>query len=400
MARVKRASHSRANEGWDETIVKAPDYHKKKSSKHRSHRRKRKARIIIGVIVGILAVVGIAFGAVALYINSLNSTMSLEDATGEIEKNLVVAKENEPFYVLVMGLDMREGAAADAVLAGHPEYDPMELDHGSGEFVKSDTMMLVRVDTLNSKVSLLTIPRDYPYEFEDGKIRKLNNAYYLGGAPGVINAISDLTGLDISHYVEVKGTGLIDLINGLGGITVDVPKTFDYRNIAGEQVHLEQGLQNINGDQALALAGMRTLYSGTNRDVKRQTAGRQVVQGIIEAIMSRPAVEIPGTVADAAKCVKTDLSVTDIVDLANKMGRQVTVYAGTGPNDGDIDPYVIFDKVEDGNPWLCYVNDDGWARVMNAFQMGEDISDMDYSKDVVHYAGQPESTWSKGLVKP
>lgn len=398
MSAQRRTRHRKTtNEGWDNTIVKAPD--SQRSGRHKRHRRKRWAKVVIGIVVALLVVIGAAVAAIAWYMNSLNSSMSLGEATDEIKANLAVAKENQPFYILVMGLDMREGEAADRVLASHADYDAAE-GHGSGEFVKSDTIMLVRIDTLNSKVTLLTVPRDYPYTFEDGKIRKLNSSYVFGGAPGVINAVSDLTGLEISHYVEVRGSELVELVDGLGGITVNVPMTFDYNNIAGERVHLDEGLQHVNGDQALALAGMRVLYSGTNRDVKRQTAGRQVVEGIMDAVLSQPAVSIPGTVADAASCVKTDLSASDILDLARKMGGHATVYTGTGPNDGDIDPYVEGESEGDGNLWLCYVNTAGWERVIQSFTSGEDIDEVSYKKDVVHYAGQPKDTWSKGLVEP
>lgn len=359
-------------------------------------RKRRWPKVLAGIGIALVVLIVAAVAAVMLYVNSLNSSMSLGEATEEIKGALAKAEENKPFYVLVMGVDMREGLSAENLRL----YYGDDAEHGSDGSVKSDTIMLVRVDTLNSKVSLLTIPRDTPYEFEDGVIRGINNAYVLGGATKVISTVEDITGLEISHYAELGGSDLVTLIDGLGGIDVDVPITFDYTNITGESVHLDAGVQHVDGEQALALAGMRVLYEGTNRDVKRQTAGRQVVEAMINTILSQPATAIPGTIADAAACVKTDLSVSDLVDLANKVGGHPTVYTGTAPNDGSQNPYMEFDPPQDTHPWATYVDDEGWERIMTAFTNGEDIGQVSYKGDLVHYAGQPEDTWSRGLVKP
>ena len=94
------------------------------------------------------------------------------------------------------------------------------------------------------------------------------------------------------------------------------------------------------------------------------------------------------------------MSVGDIVDLVNKVGGSVTVYMGTAPNAGGRNPYAPYDPPKEGYQWLDYVDDEGWKRVMEMFTNGEDISQVSYKGDLVHYAGQPEDTWDRGLVAP
>ena len=391
---------------WDDSIAKAPNSHKSRHKHkhghhgHHGHRRKMGTgkKVLIGVVIAVVAILAAAGIAVALYVNSINSAMSLGKDADEIKGALTATHHAEPFYMLLMGVDAREGAAADSILANDPEAD-VEAGVGSDGAARSDTIMLVRVDVGAGTVSILTVPRDTPYVYGDGVIRGVNYAYADGGGAEVIKAVSDISGLDISHYVEIDANGMVDLVNGLGGIDEDVPMTFDYTNMIGDPVHLDAGWQHLDGDQALALSGMRTLYSD-KQDQRHQTAARQVVEGIIGAVVSQPAPQIPGTVADAAACVATDMSVGDIADMAQKFGSGVTVYTGSGPTAGAKDPYAPYDPPKEGVQWLNFVDDEGWARVMKAFTNGEDISQVSYKGDKVHYAGQPEETWDRGLVTP
>ena len=381
-------------------VTSSSSSHRKHHHRHHHHRKRKARKVLIGVLVAILVIVGVGVGGSLFYLNSLNNSLSLGDDLEDVKAALGDAEPADaPFYVLVMGIDMREGASADSIVANNPDLDPEE-GHGSDGGVKSDTMMVIRVDTNTSTISILTIPRDTPYEkYDDGKIRGVNYAYTEGGAPGVIKAVSDITGLNLTHYAEISGSGLVELIDGLGGINVNVPMAFDYTNIAGNVVHLDEGMQHLDGDQALALAGMRILYDSPT-DIIRQTNGRGVVVSIMQSVLSLPPAQIPGAISNAAACVKTDLSVSELADLASKLGKNVTVYTGAGPYGGSWNPYVEYDPPKEGNQWLQYVDEEGWKRVIEAFTAGEDISKVSYEGDKVHYAGQPKDTWSKGLVKP
>ena len=344
-----------------------------------------------GVLVVIAVLAGVAVGAGFMYASSLDSAMSLGGDEQAVRDVLGPEQEDAgAFYALAVGSDMRT-AGEDGLY-----YDPTSGANGTGY---SDVIMLVRVDPDAKVVTLLTIPRDTPITGAAGKPAKLNSAYHDGGPAQLISAVEDLTGVQISHYAEISGLGLEQLIDGLGGIDADVEQSFSFTTIASDEVYLEEGRQHLDGAQALALANMRTQYD-SDQDVHRQSGARQVVAGILEAVRDRSVVEIPGVVQQAAGCLRTDMDTGDLVNLALALGGSFTVYTGSGPNQGSMDPYTSPTHFIDDSLWLCYVDDEGWQRVIAAVDAGEDPSDISYDGDLVHYAGQPEETWLQGLVTP
>ena len=388
----ERSRRDPSQGGWDTTIIKAPDSHS--SSKHgkkRHHRRRKKwPKVVAGVLIALLVVVGIGAGAAFAYMKALDKAMSLGDNHEAISAALTDTPASKPFYVLVMGSDLRE--VTDKSVKDGTNYS---ATHGT----RSDVIMLMRVDATNSKLTMMTIPRDTPYVYSDGAIAKLNHTYETDGATGLITAVEGLTGVKISHYVEVHGSDVENVVDGLGGITVDVPQAISGTTITGVPVSIDSGLQRLSGSEALLLANSRMQYDSL-QDMNRQKGARLVVAGIIEAIRSKPLYEIPGAVADAASCVKTDMETTELVNIVRMMRDNLTLYSGTAPYDGDLDLWAVSSHAEEDAPWLCYVNEAGWKRVLGSLGSGEDIADMSYDKDAVHYAGQPESTWSQGLVEP
>lgn len=322
--------------------------------------------------------------------SSLNKAMSLGDDHETISAALTDTPASKPFYVLVMGSDLRE-ITANSVKDG--------TGYSQAHGTRSDVIMLLRVDATKSRLTMLTIPRDTPYIYADGTIAKLNHTYETDGATGLINAVQQLTGLKISHYVEVHGSDVENVVDGLDGITVNVPQAISGTTITGVPVSIDAGLQRLSGSEALLLANQRMQYDSF-QDMNRQKGARLVVMGIIDAIRSKPLLEIPGAVADAAECVKTDMETAELVNLVRMMQDELEVFSGTAPYDGDLDLWAVSSRSADDAPWLCYVNEAGWKRVLTALDAGEDVAGIDYTKDAVHYAGQPESTWSQGPVEP
>ena len=387
----ERSRRDPSQGGWDTTIIKAPDSHTSKHGKRRHHRRRKKwPKVVAGVLIALLVIMGIGASAAFMYKKTIDEAMSLGDNHEAISAALTDTPASKPFYVLVMGSDLRE--VTDKSVKDGTNYSAA---HGT----RSDVIMLMRVDATNSKLTMMTIPRDTPYEYADGTIAKLNHTYETDGATGLIAAVEELTGFKISHYVEVHGSDVENVVDGLGGITVDVPQAISGTTITGTPVSIDAGLQRLSGSEALLLANQRMQYESF-QDANRQKGARLVVAGIIDAIRSKPLLEIPGAVADAASCVKTDMETTELVNLVRMMQDNLTLYSGTAPYDGDLDLWAVSSHDEDDAPWLCYVNETGWKRVLATLDSGDDIAGLSYDNDAVHYAGQPENTWSQGLVEP
>ncbi len=310
----------------------------------------------------VLALAGVGAGYALWYSAALDGALSMGgDQDASVESALVPAKAGEPFYMLVLGSDSREGSGTSNKAAE------------SGDNQRSDVIILLRVDAASKQVTMVSVPRDTPLRLEDGSLVKINEAYNIGGAEHSIRAVSELTGVPISHYAEVHFSELQQIVDALGGVTVDVDVELSYQDaLTGETVTVEPGTQTLTGQQAQIFARARHEYQ-TDQDAHRQNNVRSLAAAIVEAVLAKPVTELPGTVLDLAGYVGTDLRTADIVSLAlgfaGGSGGMI-MYSCTGPSDGAINE-------EAGGLWMCYEDPEGWARLMAAVDAGEDPGNID-----------------------
>lgn len=279
-----------------------------------------------------------AGAAAALYINSINSALSFDDAQEEQELREALApveKPEDPFYVMLLGSDARGNEAS-----------------------RSDVNILLRVDPSKGQLTMVSIPRDTKVEIEGHGTQKINAAYAFGGASLAVETMSSFAGVPISHYAEIHFTELVQLIDTLGGVEVDVPVAVNDSKVGDP---IDTGLQTLNGEQALAFARSRAYADG---DFTRASNQRILLQAVIDKVLAMPATELPGTIQSLAQCVTTDYNVSDVVSLAQKFKNagSMTVYSGMVPSSTamiDGISYVITD-------------DAGWAEMMKVVDAGED----------------------------
>lgn len=336
-------------------------------AKSRRHRKSSMPKRIALTMLAVLAALLVATGAYALWFSSqLNAQLASGESDG-VESVLVPAESGKPFYMLVLGSDSREGSGT----SGRADE--------SGDNQRSDVMILLRVDLANRQVTMVSVPRDTPYRTSDGRLVKINEAYNIGGVAESIKAVSQLTGVDISHYAEVHFSELENIVDALGGVDVNVDIKLSYKDaLTGEKLTLQPGYQTLNGQQAQLFARARHEY-GTDQDKHRQENVRQLAMAIVDKALSKPLPELPGTVLDLAGFVGTDLRTSDIVSLAMQFAGskgKITFYSATGPSKGDI-------NAESGALWLCYENPEGWKALMEAVDAGEDPSGLDVESTAI-----------------
>jgi LCP family protein required for cell wall assembly len=319
------------------------------------------------VVVLLFAGGGTAF---AMYMNSINETLK-GDKTEEEQQAIAdtlapVHNYTEPFYMLLIGSDAREGSEEEGQ--------------------RSDTNILVRVDPTNCVVTMLSIPRDTKITIDGYGTNKFNAAYQYGGAASTIKEANQLCGVEISHYAEINFESMIKLVDVIGGVEVDVPELVDDPD-AGPVV-VQPGLQTLNGEAALTFARSRAYADG---DFTRTSNQRLLIEALVTKVLSMPLTDLPGVIQEAAKCVTTDLSVNQIIDLASQFKDigQLTVYSGMVPSSTTMISgisYVIADTVK-------------LAEVMAAIDLGQDPSlvwnsEMGYSSSSA--TEESTSTYSGG----
>lgn len=210
----------------------------------------------------------------------------------------------------------------------------------SGSYL-TDSIIIVHVNTLTKKAALISIPRDL---WVTGN-HKINAEASINGFANVGNPIRDVTGLPITYFVSTDFGGFAKLIDNLGGITVNVPKTFDdpfypilgqENNVCGktedeifvlknkftgfdlekqftcryEHLHFDKGPVNVNGITALKFVRSRHGDNDFGRS-ERQFA-------ILKAIVSKYPIK---TIDTLSKMVRTNLDIKTIRDLIDVFGN-------------------------------------------------------------------------------
>lgn len=321
---------------------------------------------VLGVIAAVLVVfLGVAIGASLWYGSQLDAALAPDkEMSDKLDGLLVPANVNEPFYVLILGSDSREGS-----------YSSQSYERGDNQ--RSDVIILARVDAENKLVTLVSVPRDTPWQLEDGTLVKINEMYNMEGAAGSIKAVSELTGVPISHYAEVGFTGVQEIVDLLGGVDVYVNTDLSYWNpIANKEVSIPAGQQTINGEQAQIFARARHEYQDFegSQDSNRQNNVRQLLSAVLKKTLDRPVIEIPEIVLQEAEYVTTDMKSSDLAMLAFKLGLNpddMTLYSGSGPSSGD------FAEQADGL-YLCYRNPEGWKALLDVVDAGGEPTGIDY----------------------
>lgn len=226
---------------------------------------------IILMFLSLLTVTVIGIGAYGLTIlNQTTGTLSKTYKGFGNETNVIA--ENKPMTILLMGVDTGNGSREDP-WAGN-----------------SDTMILVTVNPRTKETTMTSLERDILTNVSsDGQTvqEKLNAAYAQGGAKLAIKTIQDLLNIHIDRYVMINMKGLIQLVDKIGGITVNNPFDFDISIEENEPEYtakIAPGRHEINGEQALVYSRMR--YQDPEGDYGRQKRQREVIKKIVEKVLS------------------------------------------------------------------------------------------------------------------
>ena len=182
--------------------------------------------------------------------------------TEKSEKNIT----KDTFAVYISGIDTSGKVASSA---------------------RSDVNIIMVVNPTTHQVLLINTPRDYYVPLHtSGKNDKLTHAG-LKGIEESANTLADLYDVKTDYYVRVNFTSFIKVINSLGGITVNVSKSFceqDSKRNFENQICLKKGTQTLTGEQALAYARHRkTLSKG---DMSRGENQMDIIEAMLKKAMS------------------------------------------------------------------------------------------------------------------
>ncbi|MGO4346397.1 LCP family protein [Paenibacillus sp. MCAF9] len=313
--------------------------------KKQKPRKKRSAmKIFFSLLFSILLIV-----AAGLTYLVLQADKAIDEISSPVDEEVVIppgeAVNEKAVAMLLMGIDARA--------------------HGGG--LNTDVMMVAVFNPNSKSATIVTIPRDTNIDIEGYRARKANSFYadfymnalnkkklskeaaYADAKQEVRNVMSKLFDIDIKYSAVINFQGFADVVDALGGVTVDVDKRMKYKDSAdGTNIDLEPGVQTLSGEKALDFVRYRKSNNGKNMssDFERNARQSQVIGALTDKMKSFDGVTKIGSVMQAVgKNLTLDMPSKEIKNM-------MTTYLGLSRNDITFiplegtwrSPYVYMDE--------------------------------------------------------
>ncbi|MFD9626061.1 LCP family glycopolymer transferase [Peribacillus muralis] len=258
--------------------------HKKKKKK------KRKTFKIIGFTLLILFIGAGAYAA-SVYQSLAGAIQTMQGTEHKTDKRVddIKFKSKDPFSILILGVDERKN------------------DKG-----RSDTMIVMTVNPKKESIELLSLPRDTRTEIiGKGTNDKMNHAYAFGGVSMSINTVEAYLDVPIDYYVKMNMEGFQDIVNAVGGVTVDNDMDLAYKGFT-----FNKGTIDLNGKEALIYSRIRK--EDPRGDYGRQMRQRQVIQAVMKKGSSLSTLTNYDDIFKAlGKNVETNLTFNEMLSIQN-----------------------------------------------------------------------------------
>lgn len=234
----------------------------------RRKKRKKKKWLSFTLLIFLIAFLSIATYAAYLYVKADSVFSKSYQDDGKDKSSLrdkVVDPGKDNVSVLILGLD--------------------ESDVRANAGSRSDTLILATLNKKDQSVKMLSIPRDsYVYIPEVDYETKINAAYAYGGVDATIETVENLLDIPVDYYVKLNFQAFIDVVDAVDGITVDVPYELSEQNSKDKKnaIHLLPGEQELNGEEALALARTRKL----DNDIERGKRQQEIIKSVVKKSVS------------------------------------------------------------------------------------------------------------------
>ncbi|HJV16644.1 MAG TPA: LCP family protein, partial [Bacillales bacterium] len=203
---------------------------------------------------------------------------------------------SDPFSILLLGI----------------ENYSSKYDKG-----RSDTIMVATFNPKEQTMKLLSIPRDTLVRIPGYKKDKINAAYAFGGKEETIKTVEQFLDIPIDYYATVNFDGFKNIVDIVGGVTVDVPFDFNDINNKWKRFYFHEGPQKLNGEAALVYARMRK--QDPRGDFGRNDRQRQIVSAVIDELSTPKTLLKMDDISDAiGNNVETNMKISEALAFRQK----------------------------------------------------------------------------------
>ena len=261
-------------------------------------RPRKIGRRIALVVIAAIVVVAIGAGAAKIY------------AVG----SKIFAGTNKSFFRQIFDLATTATTSANVPIAGQAQDRTNFLIYGlTADGLRTDTIILASYYWQEHKLVMLNIPRDL-YVDDNGTFTKIVSLYAIakdqepGNATYPAQYVSDFIGkeygIPIDYWAVANWAAFKDVVNSVGGVTIDVPDSFtdyeyptdDYSGYIRPAPHFNAGVQTMDGTTALIYARSRhSLDNGEGTDFARSRRQQQIITAVLAKL------EAQGVLTDTTK---------------------------------------------------------------------------------------------------
>jgi len=302
-------------------------------------REPMKIHPILSVLLILMLIAFGSWGGYSLVSQNLpNQNSQVELPINNQQEEKKDKKALEPINLLVIGCDEREG----------------EIQ------ARSDVIIVATLRPEDKKVSLFSIPRDTYVAIKGRGNDKINHAMAYGGVSLLKDTVENLLDMDIDYTVKINFDGFINVVDALGGVTVNVEQRM-YKPL--ESIDLYPGEQTLMGKDALAFVRWR----GATGDYGRIERQQEFMNALVEKLKTMSLGQALDLVDAVMDSVSTDMSVKDMATYGYKF---------LGINSSDLKTYSFIGEPKDIDG-VNYVMPDEKAikRIVDYMQNGEPVEE-------------------------
>ena len=293
------------------------EQHKKSTTSKKAAARKRKQRNkIILIVVELIVLIVLA---VALFVVSKLDKIERPDVPLE---NIEVNEDLESETIEVMD------SYRTIAVFGLNNIEDKSLTRGN-----SDVIMLVTINNETKEVKMCSVYRDTYLDIGNGKFRKCNAAYSIGGTDGkggpeaAISMLNKSLDLNITDYVTINFDAVIECVDLLGGIELNLTDVeavhvssymIGLNELTGRDSELPDGAGTYQADGIMATAYSRVRYTAGG-DFERTERQREVIEKMVEKAQQSDLKTINKIIDQVFGDIYTNFSNADLISLASQI---------------------------------------------------------------------------------
>lgn len=269
------------------------------------YKAKGRISLKLKIFIILLVVVGILIGGIFYVFSNINSSINRNDGFDKSKEALGLSSDEKinssVTNIAIFGIDKRK----------------RDFDTG-----RSDSVMIVSFDGVHKNIKILSILRDTRLNIPGHGLDKLCHAFSYGGPNLAVKTLNKNFDLDITDYVSLNFTSMINIVDAFGGVTVELKKsqvdeingiiesTKEYRMSPKVAKFNEPSKKvQLNGAQALSYARIRQKEDEHYR-VQRQQV---IVDLLLQKLSTMNVSQYPGLLRKLMPYIETSLGLQDIL---------------------------------------------------------------------------------------